>query len=239
MVGVRLPSPVTGVEHGSSTFRSVLSTARRSVGVPRAILTVGLLNGVLAGVAIALLPLAEDRGPGYGTATAWFGFGALGAPLLGRLGRSAASRTRLGLLTLAGALALVPLLPHHLGVLVVLAIAGAAAVHVEGAVTEVIHDRVPDTRRAGTLGLTDSVMVAAAMLGSLVAPPLAAWLGARELVALLAATCVAAAVVPDRLGEAATGTADPQVSSAPPRVPRQRRGSRPAARSLSGAAPRG
>ncbi len=157
----------------------------------------GLLNGVDAALLLALLPLAAGHWTGgetgYGPATAALGFGALAAPLLWWLGRSATTRTWLGLVLLALVIGLVPLAPGLGWALLPLALAGAATVFVEAALTETIQDGVPDSARAGVLGLTDSVMVGAAMVGSLVAPWLAATIGARGLVLLLAATTLAAA----------------------------------------------
>ena len=197
----------------------MLGTAARCPGVRQAIGTVSLLNGVLAGVGLALLPLASDVwGGGYGIATAMLGFGALGAPLLGRLGRTATSRTRLGMVALAVPLGFVALSPVVHWALPLLALVGASAVHVESAATETIQGAVPDERRAGILGLTDSSMVAAALAGSLIAPWLATTLGPRALVLLLAVACAAAAV-PARAIEATV-----------PPVPPQRRRSRPDAR---------
>ncbi len=171
----------------------------RGPGVRRAIGTVALLNGVLAAVGLALLPLARWGRGGFGVATAVLGFGALAAPLLWWCGRTSGSRrARAGLLLLTGALVLVPVVPGLLLTLPALAVAGAAAVHVEGAATETIQDGVPDAHRAGALGLTDSAMVGAALLGALVAPLLVGLLGATWFVALLAASCAAVALVPRR-----------------------------------------
>ena len=196
-----------------SSAPSVLEVAARCAGVPRAIGTVSLLNAVDAGVGLALLPLASDVwGGGYGIATAVLGFGALGAPLLARLGRTSASRTRLGMVALSAPLALVTLSPVAACALPMLALVGASSVHVEAAATETIQDAAPDERRAGILGLTDSSMVAAALAGSLIAPWLATTLGPRALVLLLAVASAAAAV-PARAIEA----------TVPPVPPRRRR----------------
>ena len=54
--------------------------------------------------------------------------------------------------------------------LVPLALAGAAAVSVEAAATSVLQEVVSDDVRATVLGLNDSVIVAAALVGSLLAP---------------------------------------------------------------------
>ncbi len=226
---VELPVPTVRSGH-RSTARSVVRTARRSAGVPRAIGIVALLNGVLAAVGLTLLPLATGTwgSGGFGLATAVLGFGALAAPALWWCGRTSTTRVRSGLLMLVTALVAVAISGHVGWAVPALALVGAAAVHVEGAVTGQIQDAVPDEHRAGTLGLTDSVMVGAALVGSLVAPALVSALGPRGLLVLLAAACVAAAVVPVRVSA-------PQ----PPRIPRQREPARPLARSSSAAAPRG
>ena len=247
--GIRLPVRDPG-SSASSSSGSVLGTARRSVGVPRAIGTVALLNAVLAAVGLALLPLAtaawDDGGAGFGLATGVLGFGALAAPLLCRVGRSSVGRTRGGLVLLAGALTLVPLAPHVGWAVPSLALAGAAGVHVEGAATETIQDAVPDSARAGVLGLTDSVMVGAALAGSLLAPALVSLLDARLLLVLMAAACAVVVAVPEqrrpRKGPATRPATRPAVSPpAPPspRIPRQRGPARPPARWSSAAGPRG
>jgi len=193
--GVRLPAPARGAVRPSAL--AVLGAARRVGAVRRAVAVVALLNGVLAATGLALLSLADVAwGRGFGLATGVLGFGALAAPLLWWCGRSSASRTRLGLLAMAVALSVVPLAPEVLWALPGLAVTGAAAVHVESAVTATIQEAVPDGLRAGTLGLTDSVMVAAALLGSLAAPFLVSALGAVLLVVLLALCCAAASVRP-------------------------------------------
>jgi MFS family permease len=252
--GVHLPAPAG--RSGGPALRSVLRATAAGSGVRRAIGTVALLNGVLAAVGLALLPLTEGTG-GFGVATAALGFGALAAPLLWWCGRSSASRARAGLLVLTGALVLVPVVPGLLPTLPALAVVGAAAVHVEGAATEAVQDGVPDAHRAGALGLTDSAMVGAALLGALVAPLLVGLLGATWFVALLAATCAAVALVPRRNvhtpavatagvrqihwvpSESAGGESAGDLSRPEPWLPEQRQPSRPAARSSSGAAPRG
>ncbi len=181
---------------------SPLGTAVRTRAVRRSVAAVALLNAVDSAVALALLPLAtlgwRDGGAGYGLATGLLGFGALGAPLLWWLGSSAHARARLGLVLLGVALLVVPVGPGVAWALAPLAVVGAASVHVESAVTETIQDAVPDDRRAGILGLTDSVMVGAALVGSLAAPWLSSLLGAHALFVLLAVLCLAAVVVPVR-----------------------------------------
>jgi MFS family permease len=182
-----------------SSVWSVLGSAARCNGVPSAIGTVSMLNAVLAGVGLVLLPLASDVwGGGYGIATAVLGFGALGAPLLIWLGHTSTSRSRLGLIALSVPLTLVTLSQVVQWALPLLALVGASAVHVEAAATETIQNVVPDECRAGILGLTDSAMVAAALAGSLVTPWLATMLGPRLLVIVLAGACAAVAVIPAR-----------------------------------------
>ena len=191
---------------------------------------------MLAAVGLTLLPLAAAGwgASGFGVATGVLGFGALAAPLLWWCGRTSLRRAHAGLLLLAGALILVPVSPHLLLALPALAVVGAAAVHVESAATETIQDGVPDAQRAGTLGLTDSAMVGAAMLGALLAPVMVSLLGAGWFVALLAVSCAAtAARLPTSRRPA------PEVRRPEPWLPEQRQPSRPHARSSSAAAPRG
>jgi hypothetical protein len=218
VIGVRVPRPSRLA--GWAERRSPLAAVRRSTATRRAVLMAGALNAVDAALLIVLLPLAAGRWSGgetgYGPATAVLGFGALGAPLLWWLGRTAISRTRLGLLLLGASVALVPLAPAVGWALLPLAVAGAATVHVEGALTETIQDGVPDAARAGVLGLTDSVMVGAAMIGSLLAPWLAATVGAPLLLVILAAATVA--------GAAAYG-AQPRGRTVAVTIPAQRRSS--------------
>jgi hypothetical protein len=197
---VPLPRAVQAGDRGSGTATSPVAALRASSPALRAVLVVAGLNAVLAALTLALLPLAErvwaGGGAGFGPAVAVLGLGALGAPLLWWLGSGAAARTRRGLLLLAVALAVTAAGPAVGWVLVPLAVAGAASVHVEASATGAIQDGVPDGHRAGVLGLTDSVMVAAAMLASLVAPWAASVLGPRGLVAALAGACVAMVLLP-------------------------------------------
>ncbi len=160
-------------------------------GVGRAVLTVGVVNAVAAGLGVLLLPFAEqvwrEGERGFGVATAALGLGALTAPLLGWVGRAPGVRVRGCLVVLVVPVAAVALTPHLAWAVLPLALAGAAAVQVESAATEVIQLSVPDRSRAGMLGLTDSVMVGAALLGSLGAPLLGEHAGGRAAVLLLAA----------------------------------------------------
>ena len=81
------PAPPQRVSLGLPGNRLV--TVLRSPGVPAAIALVALVNLLESAASLALLGLSEDRwhaGPrGFGAGTAALGFGALGAPLLGRL----------------------------------------------------------------------------------------------------------------------------------------------------------
>lgn len=198
--GVHLARPARPATGSRRSASGPLAALRTSRAATRAVGVAGLINAVDAALVLALIPLAEAHwhggASGYGLAAGMFGFGALAAPALWRLGATTTTRSRLGLVVLGAALALVPLAPAVGWAVVPLLVAGAATVHVEGALTEAIQDAVPDDHRAGILGLTDSVMVAAALLASLVAPSLASGIGAGPLVAVLAASCVATAVLP-------------------------------------------
>ena len=221
VVGVRLARPTRLV--GRTARTSPFAEVRRSATTRRAVTRAGLLNGIDAALLLALLPLAARHWSGgqagFGPATAVLGFGALGAPLLWWLGRSATSRTALGLVLLALTIGLLPMAPALGWALLPLALAGAATVFVEGALTETIQDGVPDAARAGVLGLTDSVMVGAALVGSLVAPWLAATIGARGLLLLLAATALATALP---LRPASRPVLGPRVADPAVLIPAQR-----------------
>ena len=60
--------------------------------------------------------------------------------------------------------------------------------------TATLQESVPDRYRAGALGLADTVMVGACLLGSLLAPTLAALCGPRPALALVALVALAPAL---------------------------------------------
>ncbi len=161
-----------------------------------AILVVAVVNLVDNLVAVSLLPLAEsdwERGAGsFGLATAVLGFGALLAPILYRL--LGAGLTAISLLTLATPLLLVSVSGGPVTALPALALVGAASVQIETVTTTTIQDSVPPSQAAGILGLTDSVMVAASIVGAVSAPLLTGLAGARAAVALAGLTVGALAV---------------------------------------------
>ena len=158
-------------------------TVRRTPVVVGALAAAGLLNFVESAAAVALLPLTREvwhqGDAGFGVATAWLGFGALAAPLLWWVHGSPRGRRSWGLVVLGLAVVFAALSPAPMAVLPVLGLAGVMSVVVECAVTESIQDSVADEHRAGVLGLGDAVMVSCAMVGTLVAPLLAAALGPR------------------------------------------------------------
>ena len=191
--GVSLPAPQRGSGSGSRPT-GVVALLRASPPVRAAVALVALVNLVLAATALALLPLAEDGwgagGSAYGLATGALGFGALAAPLLARTGRDDGGRIRSGLLLMVACGVAVTLSPSAAPAMVPLALAGAAAVVVESAATGVIQEHAPDQVRATVLGVTDTAMVAAAMAGTLLAPPVADVVGPRGLVAGAAVLCL-------------------------------------------------
>ena len=133
-----------------------------------AIAAVVVVNAVLAATALVLLPmtaLAWEAGDGaYGATTAALGFGALGAPLLRRLVRG----IRTALLLIVVAVVTVAVSPVAGVALLPLVLVGAATTQVECEATAVIQRAVPDTARAFALGVTDTAMVSAAMVGAAV-----------------------------------------------------------------------
>jgi MFS family permease len=185
--------------------REAALVGRRPQGEARALVTaLGRLvavNAVLAAAGIALLPLAESLwqvglagSSAYGVATAALGFGALGAPLLRGLGRTTAAAMRCGFVLMGSALVATAASPEVGFAVLPLLVVGAGAVRVEAAATTLLQAAVPDYRRAGVLGIGDSAMVSAAMVGALVAPVLAAWWGPGALLVVLALGCVALAL---------------------------------------------
>jgi MFS family permease len=193
LTDISLPTPRTVAARDNAR---VLSTVRRSRPILVAIAAVSLVNMVAATVGLALLPLAETGwavpgGVAYGVATGALGFGAVGGPLLARL----AARRKLGagawLALLAGCLGLVAASPGLAFAVLPLAIGGAAAVQVETVATGAIQRHAPDPMRATVLGITDTAMVAAALVGALVAPVLAGAMGARALVLGTGVVCLA------------------------------------------------
>jgi hypothetical protein len=169
---VSMPAPVrtSGDERRTSPYAAL----RGDPAARRAIAVMAAINLVISLVAIALLPLALDTwssdAAGYGLATGVLGFAAFGAPILRRLGRTPERSITWGLVLLALGLVLVVPVPSLGWALAPLAVAGAAAVSVEAGATAVLQEHVCDEVRATVLGINDSVIIAAALVGSLVAP---------------------------------------------------------------------
>lgn len=183
--------PVTGGRASPWEARALATALSRLVAV----------NAVLASVGIALLPLADARwatglagSTAFGLATGALGFGALAAPLLRGAGSTTSAAMRWGFLLMGLALAATVGAPAVAFALLPLFVAGAGAVRVEAAATTLLQEAVPDHRRAGVLGIGDSAMVCAAMLGALVAPVLSAWWGPEALLLVMAAGCLGLAI---------------------------------------------
>ena len=219
--GIRLPA-VVKADHAASApeTSSVVRVICRSARVRGAVAAICVVNFVNAALLVALVPIADDRWgshTAYGTATAAFGFGALGAPLLAWIGHTAIGRVHLGMVVFGGALfALVPA-AWPVAVLAALALAGGIAVHVEAAATELLQDGVPDRIRSAVLGVTDSAMVSAAAVGSLSGPLLVSlWGGTGLLVGLAVATAVAGFIALPTVVRGVTRSAVDPGSSAEP-----------------------
>ncbi len=206
-LGIRQPRPEQlGVSVAPPAGSLTPTTNAAAVGDARrtrlALSVLVLANLVVAATGIALIPLAEqtwdlhpwgwDDATVFGVATGALGFGALGGPLLRRRVDLLGTRLRRGMALAALGLLLVTVAPTMLLACAPLLLVGASAVGVEAAATELLQRAVPDERRAGVLGVGDSVMVLAALVGALVAPTLAAWWGPRALLAALASLCLVA-----------------------------------------------
>ena len=170
-----------------------LAVVLSSPGVPAAIAVVSLHNFVEGAAGVALLSLSHEHwaagDAGFGIGTAALGFGALAAPLVAH-----ALRMRAALAVSAAGLGLAGALPAVATAAGPLVVAGAAGTVVECASTEVLQRSVPDRVLAFSLGLSDAIMVLAAMLGALVAPWLAGALGPVPLFVTLALALALASV---------------------------------------------
>lgn len=195
---IRLPAP--GGQVATTRATGVSAALRGSAVLRGAIAAVAVVNAVAASVGLALLPLAEawtssGDGTAFGIATGALGFGALGGPVLGRIGGRWRVGARTWLVVLGGCLAGVAPAPSLWVAVPLLAVAGASAVQVEIEATAYVQTAAPDRLCASILGLTDTAMVAAALLGALVAPVLAAAFGPRPVVLVAAAASVAAVLL--------------------------------------------
>ena len=192
---VAMPKPAADNERGQRA--SAYAVLRGAPAAQRAIAVMAMVNLMISLVAIALLPMAVDRwssdAAGYGLAVGVFGFAALGAPLLRGLGASPAQSMCRGLPLLALGLVLVVPVPSVGWALVPLVLAGAAAVSVEAAATGVLQETVSDEVRATVLGINDSVIIGAALIGSLAAPLAVQLLGGTVLLCSLGAVALAMA----------------------------------------------
>jgi MFS family permease len=205
--GIAIPGPVEKAPDAVSGMLREVLRCRPALG---ALGLAGLLNVIVTVAGLVLLPLSEDswgRGDaGFGIATACLGFGALGAPVLGRLARRFGCATPTGGLVAIGvAVAMVAATPVPWPALPLLALTGAACAVIESLLTGTLQDVVPDRYRAGALGLADTAMVGGCLVGSLVAPALAGHAGARPallVVALAAGSPLAVRLL--RTGVAAT-----------------------------------
>lgn len=181
---------------GRGSSPAVLHALRRSPEALGAVAVMAVVNLVLALVALALLPLAREHwssdDSGYGVATGVLGCAALAAPLLRRLAPTARRAVPRGMCLFALALVLVAPAPSVSWSLLPLGLAGATAVSIEAAATGVLQECLSDDLRASVLGLNDSVIVAAALLGSLVGPLSVELLGGPAVLGASAALVLAA-----------------------------------------------
>ncbi len=175
----------------STVPRPVLSLLRRRPAAVAAMLGVAAVNAIGSAVAIALLPLAErawhaDKAQ-FGIATAAIGLGAFAAPLMQQVWGLGVDAWRRSALALAVPLVVVSLASDLWWAVVPLTLMGTASVQLEAVATNVIQRAVPDDVRSSALGLTDSVMVAAAAGSAMLTPWCVGLVGPRGMVAACAA----------------------------------------------------
>ena len=192
--------------------------------VLRAIAVMVVINFADGVVAIVLAPLSKfvwhEGGTDFGYATAAFGFGALGAPLLGRVGGGTGRRALVGLIGCGTFLALVAPSRSVAMAVAPLALASALSVFVEGATTEVLQEHVPNRMLASVFGLNDATMSVGAIIGVLSAPALVHHLDPRGALIALGLAVVASGVLVRGLGApssqvATTHEPSPSVPSVP------------------------
>ncbi len=175
-------------------YADQVRTVLASPAVRRGIAAVVGVNAVGGGLGVGLLALATQRWHGgdheFGWLTAAFGFGAVGAPLLGLL-RFPPTAVRRWLVVLAVTVAAVGLAGQWWWALPPLLVFGAVATRVEVSVTALIQTDVPARSCACALGVADSAMIAAGMIGAALAPTLVRWGGAGGFVAVLLAVIAA------------------------------------------------
>ena len=195
ITSVSMPAPVRSDDDPARPSPS--AALRAAPAAMRAIAVMAAVNLVIALVGVALLPLALDSwssdAAGYGLATGVFGFAAFGGPLLRRIGRTAEHSTAWSLVLFALGLLLVVPVPTLAWSLAPLALAGAAAVSVEAGATAILQEHVRDEVRASVLGINDTVIIAAALVGSLVAPVAVDVAGGALLLGALTAAILAVA----------------------------------------------
>jgi MFS family permease len=209
--GIAIPGPADRAPDAVAGMLRAVASCRPALG---ALGLAGLTNVVVTVTGLVLLPLSEQswgRGDaGFGIATACLGFGALGGPVLARLGRRFGGlTTSRGLAAIAVAVALVAATPVPWPALPLLALAGASGVVVESLLTGTLQGAVPDRYRAGALGLADTVMVGGCLVGSLVAPTLAQWAGARPALLVVSLGAVLPLLVARARGVAVVRHLDP------------------------------
>jgi len=217
--GVEMPAPAHQAGgHGSAL--GVARTMARTGPLVHALVVVCAVSAVCSAAGLALLPLAADWGAGetgFGVATAALGLGGLAAPWMARAGRGEAGNAAWSLGCVGVPLVLVASSPDLLWALVPLAVAGAASVQVEALATATFQRCTADRHRASVLGIGDTAIVSAALVGSLLGPAAVSALGARPLTALLGALTLLL-VVDARRMTVASRPAD--VPAAPPLLQR-------------------
>ncbi len=156
------------------SYRSAVSAlARRPVAV-LSIVNVSAVNAILGALSVGLLALFDGRWVGgdreFGLSTAAIGAGALAAPAVCALIRLPATSQLRALGLLLGGLLVLLAAPDWRVALAPLAVVGVATTQVECAVTTRIQQALPRRACASALGITDTAMVGANLIGAASAP---------------------------------------------------------------------
>jgi MFS family permease len=211
---------------------SVVRDVLNGLGVIAESRTVVVIIGFIAGSAfiygadtVLLVLLSEQQlgtgAEGYGYLLAALGLGGvLAAGFTGRLSAHPRASTPLTVALLAMGLPLAALAAVHQPAIavVVLVLQGGGNVIVDVLSITVLQRTLPQSMLARVLGVVDSLVVSAMLLGALLAPPLVSWLGLRGALVVAGLVLPVVAVVARPMIRGAEQTASRRAAELAPRV---------------------